>query len=98
MTLSVCLLTRDEEKTIERAIRSVQGVADEVVVADTHSRDRTAEVAASLGAKVTPFHWTDDFAAGRNFTVNLATGDWVLWLNGSEELLPGSHDPLRRCT
>src|SRR5262245_6001863 len=97
MSLSVCLLTRNEEANIARALRSVAGVADEVVVADTASRDRTAQIAAELGAKVHQFPWEDDFAAGRNFLIGQAIGDWVLWLNADEELLPDSRPHLHAC-
>jgi hypothetical protein len=97
MSLSVCLLTRNEERHIARALRSVAGLADEVVVADTASRDRTAQIAADLGARVLQFPWEDDFASGRNFALEHATGDWVLWLNASEELLPSSHQAVREC-
>lgn len=95
MSLSVCFLTRNEEHVIERAIRSVLPVADQVVVVDTGSSDRTAEIAAGLGATLVSFTWGDDFAAGRNFTLRHASGQWVLWMNGSEELLPAAHAPLR---
>jgi len=96
-SLSACFLARNEESTIGRAVRSVVGVADEVVVVDTHSDDRTAEVAAAAGATVTQFTWGDDFAAGRDYTIRRATGDWILWMHGSEELLPESHAALRDC-
>ena len=96
-TLSSCFLTRNEERTIERAVRSARAVADEVIVADTHSEDRTAEVAAAAGATVVPFTWGDDFAAGRDYTIRQARGDWVLWMHGSEELLPAGRDALRQC-
>src|SRR5947209_8459800 len=88
MSLSVCLLTRNQETDLPRALRSVAGLADEVIVADTASTDGTARVAAALGAKVVQFPWNDDFAAGRNFAVGQATSDWILWLNADEELLP----------
>lgn len=93
--LSVCLLTRNEGPNIERAIRSVGGVADEVVVADTGSTDGTRETARGLGAEVFSIGWDDDFSAGRNFALGRATGDWVLWLNPDEELLPSSHSLVR---
>jgi hypothetical protein len=95
MSLTACFLTRNEEKFIERAIRSVQGVADQVLVVDTGSTDRTAELAAGLGATVANLTWTDDFAAGRNFTLRQAGGDWVLWVNANEELDASSHEALR---
>ncbi|HZN66849.1 MAG TPA: glycosyltransferase [Tepidisphaeraceae bacterium] len=97
MPLSVCFLTRNEEPHVERAIASVRGVADEIVVVDTGSSDGTAEAAAAAGAVVVQNTWTDDFAAGRNYTLRQAKGDWVFWMNATEELLPESHEPLRRC-
>jgi tetratricopeptide (TPR) repeat protein len=97
MSLSVCLLTRNEEDNIKRAVRSFAGVADEIVVADTGSTDRTVEVAAELGAKVLTVEWGDDFAAGRNCALAQATGDWIFWLNPDEELLPESRRVLPRC-
>ncbi|MCI0377094.1 MAG: glycosyltransferase [Gemmataceae bacterium] len=88
MSLSVCFLTRDEEQNLSRALASVADVADEVIVADTGSADRTVEVAASLAAKVVQVEWDDDFAAGRNVALATARGDWILWLNPDEELSP----------
>jgi hypothetical protein len=94
MSLSVCLVTRNEEKKIERVLRSVAGVADEVLVGETGSTDRTAELAAELGAKVLAIAWDDDFAAALNFTLNHANGDWILWVNPDEELLPAGREHL----
>jgi Glycosyl transferase family 2 len=94
MSLSVCLVTRNEEKSIERVLHSVAGVADEVVVVETGSTDRTAALAAERGARVVPFRWDDDFAAARNHALDQATGDWVLWLNPDEELLPAGREQL----
>jgi hypothetical protein len=93
--LSVCLLTRDEERNIERAIRSVEGIADEVVVADAGSTDRTEEIARGLGARFVPFSWDDDFGQGRNVALGEASGDWVLWLNPDEELLSPDAERVR---
>jgi hypothetical protein len=91
------LLTRNEEANIARALRSVTGVADEVIVAETGSQDRTAQIAADMGAKVLQHPWDDDFGAGRNFTIQQATGDWILWLNADEELLATSQQHLKAC-
>jgi len=86
MSLSVCLITRNEEKSLERALRSVAGIADELIVADTGSTDRTVAIAAELGAQVHAFAWDDDFSAARNFTLIQAKGDWIYWLNPDEEI------------
>jgi hypothetical protein len=88
MSLSVCLIARNEESNIARALESVRSVADEIIVTDTGSTDRTIEIAESLGAKVSHFPWCDDFSAARNHAVEQATCDWVFWLDADEELLP----------
>lgn len=90
MTLSVCLITRDEQFNMPRVLRSVAGLADQVIMADTGSTDRTVMAAREKGATVFPFAWDDDFAAARNFALDQATGDWILWLNPDEELVPES--------
>src|SRR5947208_14862544 len=87
MSLSICLITRNAEKTIEHALRSVAGLAAEVTVGDTGSTDGTLQVATALGARVSVIPWQDDFGAAQNHVVEQATGDWVLWLNPDEELL-----------
>jgi hypothetical protein len=97
MTLSVCLLTRNEEKNIARAIQSVKGAADQVIVADTGSSDRTVPIATELGAHVCQVAWQDDFAAARDFALAQATADWILWLNPDEELLPRSQPVVPAC-
>lgn len=93
--LSVCLLTWNEAANVGRALQSVAGVADEVVVVDTGSTDGTLALAQSLGAKVVPHSWSENFSDARNAALDQATGDWVLWLNPDEELEPSSVDRLR---
>lgn len=96
-SLSVCLIARNEEASLPRALQSVRAVAGEMIVADTGSTDRTRQVAKDLGAVVCHFPWCDDFSAARNFAVSQARGDWILWLDADEELLPDSADELRAC-
>jgi hypothetical protein len=95
MALSVCLTTRNDEHHLRRLLGSVAGLADEVIVADAGSTDRTATVAAELGARVQAVAWDDDFSAVRNAALDRATGDWVFWLNPDEELPPFSHAHVR---
>src|SRR5437588_3751660 len=97
MSLSVCLLTRNEERNISRAVHSFAGIADQILVVDTGSTDRTAELAQEAGAEAHHFVWNDDFGAGRNFAIRQAKGDWIFWLNPDEELLPQSQEERRRC-
>jgi hypothetical protein len=95
--LSVSLIARNEERNLARALASVVDVADEAIVTDTGSTDRTVEIARQFGAVVTHFTWIDDFAAARNHGNGLATGDWVFMLDADEELLPESRDTLADC-
>jgi hypothetical protein len=76
-------------------LQSVREVADEIIVADTGSTDRTEQIAKDFGATVVHFPWCDDFSAARNFAVSQAHGDWIFWLDADEELLPESVSELR---
>lgn len=81
--LSVIVITLNEEACIERCLRSV-GFADEIVVVDSGSTDRTREIAAAMGAKV---HVTEDwpgFGVQKGRALAAATGDWVLSLDADE--------------
>ena len=87
-TLSVCMITRDEENTLMRAIASVKPFADEIIVVDTGSMDHSREIATTLGATVYDFPWTDDFSAARNFAISQATCDYIFMLDGDEYISP----------
>jgi tetratricopeptide (TPR) repeat protein len=85
-TISLCMIVRDEEATLARAIESAKGVVDEIVVVDTGSQDRTVQIARELGAGVLEHPWAGDFAAARNVGVEAATSDWILFLDADEAL------------
>jgi len=85
--VSACLITLNEEQDLPRALRSVQGVADEIVVVDSGSRDRTQEIAREHGARVVKHNWTD-FARQKNIASAAASNDWILSLDADEELSP----------
>lgn len=86
MLLSACLIAKNEELTLERCLRSLQGVADEVILVDTGSTDRTVEIARANGARVFHFDWVNDFAAARNESLKHAQGDWILVIDADEYL------------
>ncbi|MDN5331226.1 MAG: hypothetical protein PWP45_451 [Tepidanaerobacteraceae bacterium] len=85
-TLSLCLITKDEEKNISRCINNVKDIVDEIIVVDTGSKDRTVEIAESLGAKVIHAKWEDDYSKARNIAIENATSDWILFLDADEEI------------
>ena len=75
-------------------LESVRGVFDEIVVVDTGSVDRTAEIAREFGAKVFDFAWVDDFAAARNAALARATGDYAFWLDADDVVEPPEREKL----
>ena len=85
--LSVAIITFNEEENIGRTLRSVQTLADEIVVVDSGSTDHTLEVARGFGPKVKIFVETwRGFAPQKNFSIARTTGDWVLSLDADEEV------------
>jgi tetratricopeptide (TPR) repeat protein len=89
-TLSVCMIVCDEEKMLPTCLKSIQHLADELIVVDTGSKDGTISIAKDFGAKVFHFKWSDDFAAARNEYLKHATGDWIFQIDADEELLSRS--------
>ena len=84
MTLSVAIITKNEEANIRRTLESVRW-ADEVIVVDSGSTDRTCDIARQLGAKVFVEEWKG-FAAQKNSAIEKCTGDWILSLDADEEV------------
>lgn len=81
---SVCMIAKNEEKNIERCLKSIQHFDCEIIVVDTGSTDRTKEIAYQYGAKVYDFEWINDFSAARNFSISKASYDWILVLDCDE--------------
>ncbi|MHB1417774.1 MAG: glycosyltransferase, partial [Chloroflexota bacterium] len=94
-TVSLCMIVRDEEANLPGCLESVRDLADEVIVVDTGSTDRTVQVAESFGAKAYYFPWCNDFAAARNESLLRATGDWILYLDADERLEDGGCQKIR---
>jgi glycosyltransferase involved in cell wall biosynthesis len=95
VALSVILIAKNEEASIARALRSVAW-ADETVVVDSGSTDRTVDIARELGARVTVTGDWPGFGPQKNRALDLATGDWVLSLDADEWLSDASAEEIRR--
>ena len=91
--LSVCLITLNEERNLPRALCSVQGIANEIVVVDCGSSDRTQEIAREHGARVIARAWTN-FAEQKNSAAAAATHDWILSMDADEEVSPELRESL----
>ena len=85
-TLSVAIITKNEEANLPRTLASVQ-FADQIVVLDSGSTDRTVEIARAANAAVYQEPW-HGFSAAKNSAIAKCTGEWVLSLDADEELTP----------
>jgi len=88
--LSVALVVRNAATTLPETIKSIQPIADQIVVLDTGSTDETPETAIGLDAEIVQRPWDDDFAAARNACLSHLRGRWVLWLDAGERV-PEDH-------
>jgi glycosyltransferase involved in cell wall biosynthesis len=88
MKLSVCLATYNEEQNIARCLDSVKDIADEIVVVDGTSTDKTVEIAKSLGARVILAENHPIFHINKQKAMDEAKGDWILQLDADEVVSP----------
>ena len=95
VTISLCMIVKNEEKILERCLDSVADLVDEIVIADTGSTDATREIARRYTEKVYDFPWTDDFSAARNFVFSRATREYIYSADADEVLSPENRERFR---
>jgi glycosyltransferase involved in cell wall biosynthesis len=93
--ISLCMIVKNEEKNIAKCLHSIAPLADEMIVVDTGSTDRTKDIARAFGAKVYDFPWTGSFSEARNFSLSKASGGWHLILDADEVISPFDQDILK---
>lgn len=96
--ISLCMIIKNEEKYLSECLESVKNVVDEIIIVDTGSTDNSIDIAKNYGAKIFQFEWVNDFSAARNFSIEQATGDWILYLDADERLDYSSLTELKRLT
>lgn len=94
ITISVCMIVKDEEMVLERALKSVERIADEIIIVDTGSTDRTKKIALKYTDKVYDFVWCDDFAKARNYSFSKATMDYCMWLDADDIIFEKDREDL----
>ena len=84
MKISACVIVKNEEKNIGQWLNNMRQIADEIIVVDTGSTDNTLTILEHAG--ITPYHftWCNDFAAAKNYAIQQATGDWIVFLDADE--------------
>src|SRR5690625_2515683 len=90
ITISLCMIVKNEEKTIGRCLNSVHDLVDEIIIVDTGSKDQTKRLCRRFTDRLFDFKWVDNFSAARNFSFSHATQDFILWLDGDDVI--GDHD------
>ena len=94
VTISLCMIVKNEEKVLGRCLDSVKDAVDEIIIVDTGSEDRTKEIAAAYTDKVYEFEWTNDFAKARNESFSKAEMDYCMWLDADDVLEAGGQEKL----
>ncbi|MDR1927204.1 MAG: glycosyltransferase family 2 protein [Oscillospiraceae bacterium] len=87
-TVSLCMIVKDEEAVLARCLSGVKALVDEIIIVDTGSGDKTKEIARQFTGGIYDFAWNDNFAAARNFAFSKGTGDYLMWLDADDILLP----------
>ena len=89
-TLSLCMIVKNEEKTLPRILEKAHLFADEIIIVDTGSTDKTKEIAKKFTPNVFDFKWIFDFSKARNFSFDKAKSKYIIWLDGDDFLLDSS--------
>lgn len=84
MTVSLCMIVKNEEQVLARALANASVYADEIVIVDTGSTDGTKRVAKNFTDKVFDMEWNDDFSLARNYAFSKATCDYRMWLDADD--------------
>jgi len=86
VTVSLCMIVKNEEANLAACLDSVKDLIQEVVIVDTGSADRTRDIAREHGAKLVESTWPDSFAAARNVSLEHASGDYAFWMDADDRL------------
>lgn len=96
VTISLCMIVKNEERVLGRCLESVQEIADEIIIVDTGSEDRTKEIAEKYHARVFEQEWQDDFSRARNYSFSHAEMDYCMWLDADDIITKSEALKLKR--
>ena len=94
--ISVCMIVRQEQDVLARCLDCVKQFADEIIIVDTGSKDKTKEIAKRYTDKVVDFEWCDDFSKARNFSFSLATCEYIMWLDADDVIEYGEIEKINQ--
>ena len=98
MSISLCMIVKNEEQYIEQALKSVEGLVDEIIIVDAQSTDQTVTIAKKYTRKICSRPWNDDFAEARNFSLQHATKELILVLDADEVIAKKDHEQIKALT
>lgn len=84
ITISLCMIVKNEEKVLRRCLDSIKDLMDEIIIVDTGSTDRTKEIASEYTEHIYDFEWINDFSAARNFAFSKASCDYIYSADADE--------------
>lgn len=85
-TISLCLIVKNEENNLKKCLKNAKIYADEIIIVDTGSKDKTKEIAKEFTDKIFDFEWCDDFSKARNYSFEQATSSYCMWLDADDFL------------
>lgn len=85
MKLSIAMIVKNEENNLERCLKSVQSIADEIIIVDTGSTDKTIEIAKKFTNKIYEQPWEGNFSKHRNYSLSLCQSEWIFQIDADEE-------------
>ncbi|MDO5520609.1 MAG: glycosyltransferase family 2 protein [bacterium] len=91
ISISLCMIVKDEQKNLRRCLDSLHGLMDEIIIVDTGSTDQTKEIANEYTDKVFDYKWEDDFSKARNYCISKATKDYIYIADADEVLDEENH-------
>ena len=95
ITISLCMIVKNEERILERCLSSIYDLMDEIIIVDTGSTDKTKEIAQRYTDKVFDFEWVNDFAVARNFAFSKASCDYIYSADADEVVNEENRDKFR---
>lgn len=96
ISISLCMIVKDEEGVLERCLTSVKDLVDEIIIVDTGSSDKTKEIASKFTDLIYDFKWVNDFSKARNYSFSKATKDYQMWLDADDILLEKDRNKFKK--
>lgn len=94
--ISVCMIVKNEEKVLSRCLDCVKKFADEIIIVDTGSTDKTLDIAKNYTDKVYKIWWQNNFSIARNFSFSKATKEYIMWLDADDIIHNSEIDKIKK--